>query len=460
MTSYLVFCIFRNSSLKRKKFLTISVFFLISNDNEILQIRSKNKEMFMVQIRPFRGLRPIPEKISGVASPPYDVLDSEEAREKAKDNPISFLHVNKPEIDLDPSIDIYDPQVYAKGAENLNRLISNKVLVQDEKPNFYIYKLKMGDHEQVGLVVAASVEDYVHNRIKKHEHTRPDKELDRATHIDSLNAQAGPVFLTYRAQEEIDSLIKIGMAKGPTYEFVGDYDVVHTFYVVDDDELIEKIQTSFEKTDALYVADGHHRSAAAVRVRDKRKNENPNHTGEESYNYFLSVVFPDSQMKILDYNRAVADLNGNSTDGFIEKVSKKFDVTPFGTAAYHPEGHHSFGMYLKDQWYILEAKTDAFDVNDPIKRLDVSILQENLLNPILGIENPRTDNRIKFVGGIRGLQELEKLVNGGKFEVAFALYPTSIHQLLDVADANEVMPPKSTWFEPKLRSGVVIHKLD
>jgi len=414
----------------------------------------------MVQIRPFCGLRPIPEKISEVASPPYDVLDSDEAREKAKGNPISFLHVNKPEIDLNPSIDIHDPQVYKKGSENLNKLIDDKILVQDEKPCFYVYKLRMGEHEQVGLVTAASVEDYVQNRIKKHEHTRPDKELDRATHIDSLNAQAGPVFLTYRAQKEIDSLIKVGMAKEPTYEFVGDYEVVHTFYVVNDNELIEKIQNAFQQTDALYVADGHHRSAAAVRVRDKRKNENPNHTGEESYNFFLSVVFPDSQMKILDYNRAVKDLNGMSTEEFLVKIKEKFDVQPHDIGAYKPEGHHSFGMYLKDQWYVLKAKEGSFDISNPIKRLDVSILQENLLNPILGIENPRTDKRIHFVGGIRGMQELERLVNGGKYTVAFALFPTSIDQLLAVADANEVMPPKSTWFEPKLRSGVVIHKLD
>lgn len=414
----------------------------------------------MVQIRPFRGLRPIPEKISEIAAPPYDVLDSDEAREKVKDNPISFLHVNKPEIDLDPTINLYDSQVYAKGAENLKRLIADKILIQDKKPFFYIYKQKMGEHEQVGLVAVASVENYVQNKIKKHEHTRPDKELDRATHIDHLNAQAGPVFLTYRAQDEIDNLIKIGMNEEPTYEFVGDYDVVHTFYVVNDDELIQKIQTAFQKIEALYVADGHHRSAAAVRVRDKRKNVNPNHTGEESYNFFLSVIFPDSQMKILDYNRAVVDLNGNSTEEFLVKVKEKFDVEPHGPEAYHPEAHHTFGMYLKNQWYVLQAKENTFDAKDPIKRLDVSILQENLLNPILGIENPRTDERIKFIGGIRGLQELEKLVNGGKYAVAFALFPTSIDQLMAVADANEVMPPKSTWFEPKLRSGVVIHKLD
>lgn len=414
----------------------------------------------MVQIKPFRGLRPIPEKISEVAAPPYDVLDSDEAREKAKDNPISFLHVNKPEIDLDPSIDLYDPRVYQKGAENLLRLIEDKILFQDEKPCFYIYKQKMGDHEQVGLVAVASVEDYVQNRIKKHEHTRPDKELDRATHIDHLNAQVGPVFLTYRARNEINKMIKMAMDKEPTYEFAGDYEVVHTLYTVEDEVLIKKIQTAFRQIEALYVADGHHRSAAAVRVRDKRKNDNPNHTGNESYNFFLSVIFPDSQMKILDYNRVVVDLNGNSPEEFLKKVKEKFDVTLNATGAYKPKGHHSFGMYLLDQWYILTAREGSFNSSDPIKSLDVSILQENLLNPILRIENPRTDKRINFIGGIRGLQELEKLVNSGKYAVAFALYPTGTGQLLAVADANEVMPPKSTWFEPKLRSGVVIHKLE
>ena len=424
----------------------------------------------MARIKPFRGLRPVPEKVAEVASPPYDVLNSDEAREKAKDNPLSFLHVVKPEIDLDPAIDHYDPKVYAKGAENLNRLIDQKVLVQDGKPCYYVYRLRMGDHEQVGLVAIASVEDYVQNRIKKHEHTRPDKEQDRVNHINHLNAQAGPVFLTYRANQEIDDLIEKSMTKDPVYDFVGDYDVQHTFYVVEDASLIQRITDAFSRIDALYVADGHHRSAAATRVRNIRKEADSHPTGEKAYDYFLTVIFPDSQMRILDYNRVVADLNGLSMDAFLDKLAEKFDVLIQGASCegcggcggipYRPQEVHDFGMYLDGEWFSLKPKEGAFDPHDPISQLDVSILQENLLSPILGIEDPRTDKRIHFVGGIRGLSELERLVDSGDYKVAFSLFPTSIAQLLSVADAGKVMPPKSTWFEPKLRSGVVIHKLD
>ena len=422
----------------------------------------------MVNVKPFQGLRPIPEKVGEVASPPYDVLDSNEAREKAKDNPISFLHVVKPEIDLDPSIDVHDPSVYAKGAENLNRLIDDRVMARDAKPCYYIYKLRMGDHEQIGLVAAASVEDYENDLIKKHEYTRPDKEKDRVDHVDHLNAQTGPVFLTYRADAGIDGLMEEGMKKEPVYDFIGDYDVQHTFFVVDDDALIKKIQDAFLKVDALYVADGHHRSAAATRVKNQRKDANPDHDGTEEYNYFLTVIFPDAQMQILDYNRAVVDLNGLAPEEFINKVSEYFSVQPFSAScgccgsgeSCKPEQMHTFGMYLEGQWYCLEAKPDSFDENDPINSLDVAILQNNLLTPVLGVGDPRTDKRIAFIGGIRGLGELERLVDAGKYAVAVAPYPTSIHQLLAVADAGKVMPPKSTWFEPKLRSGVVVHMLD
>jgi uncharacterized protein (DUF1015 family) len=425
---------------------------------------------FMAHVKPFRGLRPVPEKVGDVASPPYDVLNSEEAREKAKDNPLSFLHIVKPEIDLDPSVDLYDPKVYAKGAENLKRLIDDKVMVQDEKPCYYIYKLRMGDHEQIGLVAVASVADYIQNKIKKHEHTRPDKEQDRVNHVNHLNAQTGPVFLTYRASQEIDKLIQEGMKNEPVYDFVGDYEVQHTFYVVDESSLIDKISKAFAAIDALYVADGHHRSAAATRVRNMRMEANPGHTGEEAYNYFLTVIFPDSQMRILDYNRVATDLNGLSEDEFLSKVDEKFDITIQGMSCgacggcgqepHRPQAMHEFGLYLDGQWYALKAKESTFDASDPIAQLDVSILQENLLTPILGVQDPRTDKRVAFVGGIRGLTELEKLVDNGTYAVAFALYPTSIHQLLSVADAGKVMPPKSTWFEPKLRSGVVVHLLD
>ncbi|MBN2414387.1 DUF1015 domain-containing protein [bacterium] len=414
----------------------------------------------MARIRPFRGLRPTPDKISQVASPPYDVLNSEEARRKAAGNPISFLHVNKPEIDLPEGTDLYSPEVYAKGGENLARLINDGVMVRDAQPCYYVYKLRMGDHEQVGLVAVASVEDYAENIIKKHEFTRPDKENDRMTHIDSLNAQVGPVFLTYRERSDINAIIDRIMQDEPVYDFTGDYNVRHTLYVVGDRAVITQLDTAFAAVEALYVADGHHRSAAAARVRDARKAANPAHTGNESYNYFLSVIFPDKQMNILDYNRVVTDLNGRSPAAFMEAVSERFTVSEAGGAAYAPAALHHFGMYLNGVWYRLEAKRGSFDAGDPIKQLDVSILQENLLKPVLGIENPRTDKRINFVGGIRGLGELERLVDSGDFSVAFSLHPTTIDQLLAVADANEVMPPKSTWFEPKLASGVVVHVLD
>jgi uncharacterized protein (DUF1015 family) len=428
------------------------------------------QEKSMADIRPFRGLRPTPDAIKDVASPPYDVLNSDEAREKVQGHPDSFLHVVKPEIDLNPSVEIYDPQVYAKGAENLQRLIQSGIMFQDETPCFYIYQLQMGDHVQTGLVAASSVEEYIQNKIKKHEFTRPDKEQDRMNHIKHLNAQSGPVFLTYRSNERIDALMKKGMKKDPVYDFTGDYDVRHTFYVVRDEGLIQDIQNAFAALDALYVADGHHRSAAAARVRNEYMERNPDHTGQEEYNYFLTVIFPDSQMKILDYNRVVKDLNGLTVESFLSKISGIFDVDPYspccggcnecGETQFRPTESHYFGMYLQGQWYSLRAKENTFAESDPIKSLDASILQENLLSPILGIQDPRTDKRIHFVGGIRGLEELERIVDNGDFQVAFSLFPTGIDQLMAVADADQVMPPKSTWFEPKLASGVVVHLLD
>ncbi|MCK5148868.1 DUF1015 domain-containing protein [bacterium] len=421
----------------------------------------------MARVRPFRGMRPVPDKIAQVASPPYDVLNSAEARIKVKGNPVSFLHIVKPEIDLPEEIDLHDPKVYAKAGENLRKFISDGVMRQDDVPCYYVYKLRMGDHEQVGIVVAASAEEYEQDLIKKHEFTRPDKENDRMTHIDSLNAQCGPVFLTYRADAKIDTLISKAMQEEPVYDFTGDYDVQHTLYIISNADEVEAIRKAFEAVPALYVADGHHRSAAGTRVAKARREANANHTGEEEYNFWLAVIFPDNQMKILDYNRVVQDLNGNTKEQFISRIEEKFTVTAYNPScsgccdrAYHPEGFHCFGMYIDSQWYKLRALEHSYDAADPIKSLDVSIMQENLLNPILGIDDPRTNTRINFVGGIRGLGELEKLVDSGDFKVAFALYPTSIDQLLAVADAGEVMPPKSTWFEPKLASGVVVHMLD
>jgi uncharacterized protein (DUF1015 family) len=415
----------------------------------------------MATVRPFAGLRPQKELAAKLASPPYDVLSSDEAREMAKDNPISFLHVIKPEIDLDPEIDPYDKRVYEKGSHNLKKFIQDSILVQDKQPAFYVYKQTMGSHQQIGLVACASVEEYEQDIIKKHELTRPDKEDDRVNLISYLNAQTGPVFLTYKANEQIDAIMDKVVGNEPEYDFIDEKNVRHTFWLVNNTELIQQIQSSFQRVEYLYVADGHHRSAAAMRIRQMREKENPNNAGHDEYNFFLTVIFPDNQMQILDYNRVIKDLNGLNEARFLDEVSKKFAVTKLANNEQHkPNQKHSFGMYLDQHWYKLEAKANSFDNNDPVDRLDVSILQNNLLSPILGIQDPRKDKRIDFVGGIRGLTELEKRVNSGNWTVAFAFYPTSMQDLMAIADAGKIMPPKSTWFEPKLRSGLVTHLLD
>jgi uncharacterized protein (DUF1015 family) len=415
----------------------------------------------MAIVKPFKGLRPKPEFAEKVASPPYDVLSSEEARELAKENPQSFLHVVKPEVDLDPSIDLYDERTYLKGKENLERCIQEGYLEQDLRPCFYIYTLKMGSHVQTGLVAVASVEEYEQNRIKKHEHTRPDKEKDRAKHISVLNAQAGPVFLTYKADPKIDTLLREARGTPPAYHFKASDGIEHTFHVVDNEKTIKNIENSFASLDYLYVADGHHRSAAAARVKAERRKGNAEHTGEEAYNFFLTVIFPDDQMYIMDYNRVVADLNDHTAPEFIAKIRERFEVEETGKTGtpHKPKQKHDFGMYLAGSWYRLTAKPGIFDEDDPVLRLDVSILQENVLNPLLSISDPRKDKRIAFVGGMRGLDELERMVESGNFKVAFSLFPTSIEELMAIADAGKVMPPKSTWFEPKLRSGLITHLL-
>lgn len=410
----------------------------------------------MPDIRPFKGLRPGQKYAEEVAAPPYDVLNSQEARELAKDNPYSFLHVSKPEIDLPEGIDQYDERVYEKGVENLKKLMAEKVLIQDEEPCFYIYRQIMGDHEQSGIVAAASVENYNNGIIKIHEHTREDKEQDRAKHVDMLSANTGPVFLTYHAQKSIDALVEKIQKNAPLYDFTSSDGIKHTVWKVDDKDVIKKIIHEFGALDYLYVSDGHHRSAAASRVQKIRKEQNPDHTGNEEYNYFLTVIFPDDQMYIMDYNRVVKDLNGLSDDEFLEKISEKFEIEK-QPVQYKPEMKHTFGMYIDGVWYKLTAKPGIFNMDDPVDSLDVSILHKNIMEPLLGILNPRKDKRIDFAGGIRGLGELEKLVNSGKFKVAFALYPTSIDDLMKVADSDNVMPPKSTWFEPKLRSGLITH---
>lgn len=413
----------------------------------------------MAKLLPFRGIRPVRELAEKVAAPPYDVLNSAEAREMAAGNPHSFLHVNKPEIDLDPDIDVHDDRVYQKGADNLQAFISDGDIKQDESQHYYVYRQIMGEHIQTGLVAVALVEDYEQNLIKKHEFTRPEKEDDRVKHMDALNAQVGPVFLTYQAESSIDELINAVTETEPEYDFTLADGIQHIFWIVSDSTMQNNIEQAFVKVPSLYVADGHHRSAAATRIKNMRQQANPSHDGSEAYNHFLVVVFPHNQMKILDYNRVATDLHGLSEEIFLEMVEKKFHVD-HQDEPFKPSAPHEFGMYMDGQWYSLKAREDVVDENDPVARLDVAVLQDNILNPLLGIEDPRVDKRIDFVGGIRGMAGLEKRVDSGECKVAFSCYPTSIEHLMAIADAGEVMPPKSTWFEPKLRSGLVIHSLD
>ncbi len=411
----------------------------------------------MARIQPFRAWRPRPELAAKVASPPYDVLNSDEAREMAKDNPLSFLHVVKPEIDLPKGTDVYAPEVYAKGAENLKRLMDDGVLERDAEPSLYLYRQRMGDHVQTGLVAGASVDEYEADLIKKHEHTRRVKEDDRTRHIDTLDANTGPVFLTYKARPEVDALVARLTAAAPVYDFVAPDGIQHVMWVVSGPTDRDALVAAFAKVPELYVADGHHRSAAGTRIRALRRKANPNHLGTEPYNYFLSVIFPDDQMMILDYNRVVRDLDGRSVPAFLDAVRERFGVTPVEDG--RPDRARCFGMYLDGQWYRLSAAAGTFPADDPVRSLDVAILQDNLLAPILGIGDPRSDERVDFVGGIRGLGELERLVDSGAWAVAFAVHPTSIDQLFSVADAGTVMPPKSTWFEPKLRSGLIVRPI-
>jgi len=412
----------------------------------------------MARIQPFRAYRPRPDLAERVASPPYDVLSSDEAREMAAGNPVSFLHVNKPEIDLPPEMDLYAPEVYAKGAANLKRMIRDGVFLLEESPALYLYRQVMGDHAQTGLVAGASIDEYEVDLIKKHEFTRPTKEVDRTRHVDALDANTGPVFLTYKARREVDELVARLTDGAPAYDFTAPDGIRHVLWVVtaaaDRDALVD----AFDAIPELYVADGHHRSAAAVRIRAMRRDANPDHTGDEPYNYFLSVIFPHDQMLIMDYNRVVRDLHGLSPEQLLERVGAAFTVERADGRA-KPEERASFGMYLDGSWYLLRAKPGSYPADDPVRSLDVAILQDNLLAPVLGIGDPRSDERIDFVGGIRGAGELERLVDSGRWAVAFALHPTSIEQLFAVADAGQVMPPKSTWFEPKLRSGLIVRPL-
>ena len=413
----------------------------------------------MPLIKAFTGLRPVAGRADDVVAPPYDVMNEAEARAMVAGRPWSFLHISRPEVDLPEGTDPYAPEVYAKGRENLDRMIAEGILSRDAQPGYYVYRLTMGDHVQTGLMAVASVEAYDANRIKKHEFTRPVKEDDRVRNIDTLNAQTGPVFLVYPAQKDIDGILQETTRHTPDMDVTAKDGVRHELWVLSDPDKVDELTRHFDELEALYVADGHHRSAAASRVAAARKAANPEHTGEESYNYFLSVIFPHDQMQILDYNRVVRDLNGLDKEDFLNKVAERFSLEAVDKPC-KPSRPGEFGLYLDGQWYQLRIDPQRIPQDDPVARLDVSLLQDNLIAPLLGIEDPRTDNRIDFVGGIRGLSELEKRVDSGDWALAFALYPTRMEALMAVADAGEVMPPKSTWFEPKLADGLVSHILD
>lgn len=413
----------------------------------------------MPTFKPFRAFRPKPEFAAKVAAKPYDVLSSEEARIEAKDNPLSFLHVGKPEIDLDPAIDLYDPKVYEKGRENLMLFISEGILLQDPEPYFYVWAQTMNDRTQIGLVGCASVDDYWNDKIKKHEKTRKDKEEDRCNHVRVTNAHTGPIFLTYRDNPKIDELVTKVIKNHPVYDFISEDNVRQSVWIISDLELIQKIQEIMNEIDYFYVADGHHRSAAAAIVGRERQQSNPNHRGDEEYNYFLAVLFPSSHLMIMDYNRLVKDLNNQSDNEFFEKLSQVALVEK-RTERFKPRNKGEVGMYYKGSWYKLLLKPEFYAIDDPVEKLDVSILQKYILSPILGIDDPRTSKRIDFVGGIRGLDELERKVNSGQWSLAFAMFPTSMNELLSIADAGKIMPPKSTWFEPKLKDGLFVHFLD
>ncbi|MBI4938609.1 MAG: DUF1015 domain-containing protein [Nitrosomonadales bacterium] len=412
----------------------------------------------MSLIRPFAGLRPAPSRAAAIAAPPYDVLSSEEARVRAAGKPWSFLHISKPEIDLPAGTDPYAPEVYAKAAENLRKMLEEGVLMRDAAPCYYAYRLVMGGHSQTGLVAAASVADYDSNRIRKHEFTRPDKEDDRVRQIDALNAQTGPVLLAYPAAPQVDVILERASGGAPDADVTADDGVRHTIWVIRDSAIQKQITAAFDAMRALYIADGHHRSAAASRVAAARRAANPAHGGEESYNYFLSVIFPHHQMKIMDYNRLVSDLNGMDAAQFLRRIGENFSVQASDVPV-KPGQPGEFGLYLPGRWYRLQIRAELVPASDPVARLDVSLLQNHLIAPVLGIRDPRRDTRIDFAGGIRGLAELERRVNGG-MAAAFSLFATRMEDLMAVADANEVMPPKSTWFEPKLADGMVSHVLD
>ena len=412
----------------------------------------------MATIRPFHGIRPRPDVAQQVASPPYDVLSSDEARDLVRSNPSSFLRVNKPEVDFPPGTDAHSEQIYQAGKRNLERLIADGTMARDERASYYLYRLTMDGVSQTGLMALTSVDEYDQGKIKKHEHTRPDKVRDRADHIELLGAQVGPVFSIFRQRPEISAAFGKLTQAAPTVDFTADDGVRHEMWVIDAPESIEALEAAFAPLPEIYIADGHHRSESASEVRRRLRARNPAHQGDEIYNFFLNVIFPDDELRILSYNRVVADLKGHTPEGMLALAQKAFDVAP-SEAAVNPETPLQIGVYCAGQWHRLEPRAGTYDAKDPAESLASAILTSNLLGPVLGIENIRTDNRIHFVGGIRGIDELIRLVDSGRFAVAFSLHPVTVEQLLSVADADQVMPPKSTWFEPKLRSGMVVNSL-
>jgi uncharacterized protein (DUF1015 family) len=413
----------------------------------------------MAVFKPFKAYRPKPELAGEIAAKPYDVLNSEEAREEVIGHPLSFLHIGKPEIDLDPSVDIHDAQVYAKGKENLWNLINQGALVEDDKPYIYLYAQTMDGRTQYGFVGCASVEDYWNDTIKKHEKTRKDKEEDRCNHVRVTNSHSGPIFLTYRDIDVVQSVIDNIKVTTPDQDLVALDGIRHQVWVIRDENLNKSLEEIFAGVDYFYVADGHHRSAAASIVGRERAQANPNHNGSEEYNYFLAVLFPASHLYIMDYNRVVKDLNGLTEEEFFEKLNINFSFVE-STKPVKPTQKGDFGLYMNGKWYTMSANPQLLQINDPVEKLDVAILQKYCLDAILGIDDPRTSKRVDFIGGIRGLAELERRVNNGEMKLAISMYPTSIDELMSIADAGQIMPPKSTWFEPKLRDGLFVHFLD
>lgn len=411
----------------------------------------------MAIIKAFRAFRPRADLASKIAALPYDVMNSEEAREMVKDNEYSFLHVDRAEVNLPKDINIYDKVVYEKARDVLDKMIQDGLYIQEEKPCMYIYRQTMNGKSQTGLVICASIDDYINDKIKKHEHTRKNKEVDRINHVDYCDANTGPIFLTYRNKDEISKIMDRWAQNKPLYDFVSEDENGHTVWIINNDSDIEKLTKLFQRVDSLYIADGHHRTKSAVEVALKRRKENPGYTGEEEFNYFLAIAYPDNQLDVLDYNRTVKDLNGLDEEEFLSAIEKSFKVK-VSKEAVKPKRRHTFGMYMNNTWYELEAKEGTFNEDDPMERLDVSILQNNLLSPILGIDDPTNSDRIEFIGGIRGIKELEKRANKD-MKVSFSMFATTTDDIMSIADDGLIMPPKSTWFEPKPRSGLFIHKL-